>query len=300
MARHSVILALMVITALGSCPSQSSLAQNAEPHLASNEAHPTPLDRDWVALDQALAGGRLVEAKELLARLEVEGAARDPRLALLRAEWLIAVGRAADALPVLAVIDSDEPTRCRIVAAKSMALLATAAWDDADQLFAREEASCSDEPVYWRGRGRLHLARTRPAEAVAALRRATALDPSNDEVEGELAVALLALGEAGDAVRLLAALAPRNPARADIRINLDYGYGMLGQRPSRAVGDDDMFWSRRLQYAGLGASRADRRRLAEAMLGQAILVRPRHDAELWRQYEELGGMDAKGPTLVSN
>jgi hypothetical protein len=113
-------------------------------------------------------------------------------------------------------------------------------------------------------------------------------------------VALLALGDAGDAVQLLADIARRDPARADIRINLDYAHGMLGQRPSRAASDDDMFWSRRLQYAGLGARRADRARLAEAMLGQAILVRPRHDAELWRQYEEISGMDAKGPTLVRN
>ncbi|GGJ41609.1 hypothetical protein GCM10011393_09660 [Sphingopyxis bauzanensis] len=113
-------------------------------------------------------------------------------------------------------------------------------------------------------------------------------------------MALLALGDAGDAVQLLAALTRRDPARADIRINLDYAHGMLGQRPSRAVGDDDMFWSRRLQYAGLGARRADRVRLAEAMLGQAILVRPRHDAELWRQYDEINGINAKRSTLVSN
>lgn len=300
MARHGVILALIVLAAVGSCASQSSLAQNAEPSLTARVAPPVPLAGDLVALDQALAGGRLVEAKDLLDRLEAEGTDRDPRLLLLRAEWLIAVGRAADALPLLATIDIEAPTRCRVVAATTMALLDTAALDDADVLLAREETSCSAEPVYWRGLGRLHLARTRPAEAVTALRRAAALEPANDEVQSELAVALLALGEASDAVRLLAALSLRDPARADIRINLDYAYGMLGQRPSRAAGDDDMFWSRRLQYAGLGARRADRGRLAESMLGQAILVRPRHDAELWRQYDAVRVIDAKGPTLVSN
>lgn len=300
MAVRGAIPALMLMAVVGVFAPQLAIAQNGEPSIEFAEAPPAPLADGLVALDQALAGGRLVEAKDLLDRLETEGTDRDPRLILLRAEWLIAVGRAADALPLLAVIDSEVPTRCRVVAATTMALLDTAALDDADLLLAREEQSCSGEPVYWRGFGRLHLARVRPAEAVAALRRAAALEPTNDEIQGELAVALLALGDAGDAVQLLAALARRDPARADIRINLDYAHGMLGQRPSRAPGDDDMFWSRRLQYAGLGARRADRARLAEAMLGQAILVRPRHDAELWRQYEEVSGMDAKGPTLVSN
>ena len=300
MATRGAIPALMFMATVGAFVPQSSIAQHAEPSLAVPEAPPAPIADSLVAIDQALAGGRLVEAKDLLDRLEAEGNDRDPRLTLLRAEWLIAVGRAADALPLLAVIDSDLPTRCRVVAATTMALLDTAALDDADLLLASEEQPCSGEPVYWRGLGRLHLARVRPAEAVAALRRAAALEPTNDEIQGELAVALLALGDAGDAVQLLAALARRDPARADIRINLDYAHGMLGQRPSRAASDDDMFWSRRLQYAGLGARRADRARLAEAMLGQAILVRPRHDAELWRQYEEVSVTGAKGPTLVSN
>lgn len=300
MATRGAIPALMLMAAVGPFVPQSSVAQNAEPPLAVPEAPHAPIADSLVAIDQALAGGRLVEAKDLLDRLEAEDTDRDPRLTLLRAEWFIAVDRAADALPLLAVIEGEVPTRCRVVAAKTMALLATAAWDDADLLLAREEAACSGEPVYWRGLGRLHLAHTRPAEAVAALRRAATLEATNDEVQGELAVALLALGDAGDAVQLLADIARRDPTRADIRVNLDYAHGMLGQRPSRAAGDDDMFWSRRLQYAGLGARRADRARLAEAMLGQAILVRPRHDAELWRQYDEVSGMGAKGPTLVSN
>lgn len=254
---------------------------------------------DLVALDNAMAGARLVEAGELLYRLERDAdAGHSTELDLLRAEWLIAVGRAAEALPRLSVREVPGPLRCRIVSARTMALLATVALDDADRLVAAEEVSCRGEPVYWRGVGRLHLARARAGDAVAALRRAARLQPASNDVQGELAVALIEAGQAGEGAAILSALLQRDPTRADVRINLDFALGMLGQKPARAVGDDDLFWSRRLQFAGLGARDAGRSRLAEAMLGQAILARPRHDAELWQQYDQVSGDEERDLTLA--
>ncbi len=274
-------------------------AQEARAAAAPVEATPALPIESLAAVDSAMAGARLVEASELLDRLETQIAGQHhPELALLRAEWLIAVGRAGEALPRLAAIAADHQLRCRALSANMLALLATAALGDAERLGPAEDVLCSSEPVYWRGLARLQLARGRPAEAVVALRRAAALEPTSIDAQGELAVALVEAGEGAAAAQLLAALVRRDPGRPDLRLNLDFARGMLGERPARAAGDDDMFWSRRLQFAGLGARQAGRTRLAEAMLGQALLVRPRHDAELWRQYGEMSSSDRKGPSFA--
>ena len=242
------------------------------------------------AIDQALAGHRFVEAKDLLDKLEAgQDSVEDGNVKLLRAEWLIAVGRAAEARPLLNSIDHGFGQRCRVFSAELIASLQMADLDRADRLVADSEHACRYDPVYWRSLARLHLLRERPAAAIEAFRIALSLAPANDAILGELGVAQIAADQPGEAVRTLADLVKRNPDRADVQINLDYARGMSGQRPARAATDDDMFWSRRLQYAGLGARQGGHRSLAEALLGQALIERPKHDAELWRQYADVSG-----------
>lgn len=301
MGRNGICLAWATVLVTGLAHQNPAFAFEVAPSVQSPTQASTSSGDLLGAADRALAGSRLVEAKDLLDQLESEsGARRDARLNLLRAEWLIAVGRAGEALPLLAAIEGDERQQCRVISAKAMAFLSTAALDDADRLVADVDTLCGDEPVYWRSLARLHLIRERPLEAVAALRRAIELQPGNDEIRGEMAVALISAGDAADAVRFLSDFVTREPERRDFRINLDYARGMLGQRPQRAPADDDMFWSGRLQYAGLGARRANLQQLAEALLGQAMIERPRYDKDLWRQYADVTGNTEKGPTLVSN
>jgi predicted Zn-dependent protease len=307
MGRRLAFLALAAIIGLGSSFSDRVFAvetePTADPSLLQSPVAQSPVTRADLlrAADQALAGGRLVEAKELLDRLETEAAGPDgDSVKLLRAEWLIAVGRAVEAQPLLSAIEGSEPQQCRILSAEIIASLQLAELDHADRLVADHGPPCTEEPVFWRSLGRLHLVRERSAAAVTAFRNALALEPANDALRGDLGVALIAADEPVDAVHILADLLARNPDQPDVRINLDYANGMLGQRPARAALDNDMFWSRRLQYAGLGARRADRNVLAEALLGQALIERPRHDEELWRQYADISGNMAKGPGFVSN
>ena len=307
MDRSLVFFALAAMIGAGSGFSDRALAFEAEPTadpasvqapVAQSPATRADLLR---AADQALAGRRLVEANELLDRLETEAAGSDgDNVKLLRAEWLIAVGRAAEASPLLSAIKGDHPQACRILSAEIIASLELAELDHADRLVADHGQPCAEEPVFWRSVGRLHLVRERSAAAVTAFRSALALEPANDALRGDLGVALIAADEPLDAARTLSDLLARNPDQPDVRINLDYANGMLGQRPARAASENDMFWSRRLQYAGLGARRSDRNVLAEALLGQALIERPRHDEELWRQYADISGNTVKGPGLVSN
>lgn len=242
------------------------------------------------AADQALAGQRLVEAKGLLDRLESEPAwIEDARVKLLHAEWLIASDRPAEAWSRLEAIDEGSVPRCRVVSAKAIALLQLNELDRAEQLFADRQTACRDFPIFWRSLGRSHFVRGRFDAAVDALNIAAVLDPADDALQGDLAVVLIAAGKAADAVPLLTRLLTRQPDAAPLRLNLDHAHGMLGRRPSRGALDDDMFWSRRLQSAGLGAKRANRLALAEALLGLALIVRPRHDEQLWAQYAAMAG-----------
>lgn len=236
------------------------------------------------AADDALAGQRYVEAETLLNRLVKQSDRESGEIDLMRAEWLIAIGRPAEAVPLLATINPDGRLQCRKLSAEMTALVQMSRFDGADLLAASTEKVCSEDPVFWRSAGRLHLARDRAPAAVVAFGKSLSLDPANVGLRGDLGVALIAAGDARDAANVLSGFLLLDPEQTEARINLDYANGMLGRQPSRRPSDSDLVWSRRLQYAGLGAQRASHSLLAEALLGQALIARPRHDEQLWRQY----------------
>lgn len=239
------------------------------------------------AADLALQGNRLVEAQTLLDRLAANPGDDRDLVDLMHAELLVATGRGAEALAILDTLDDRSGDGCRIRAAKGMASMQSGDLPGADAVLLGGAADCERDPVMLRARGRLHLARERPAAAADAFARALELRPDDDAIRNDLAVALIASGDAARAIPVLTALTRREPQATEARINLDYANGMLGQMPARRDADDDLSWSRRLQYAGYGAWAAGRKALAEALLGQALVERPRHDAQLWRQYSEV-------------
>ena len=280
-----------VAMALVLCGVSATRLTAAEP--APSPASETDLAKAALlrAVDDALAGQRYVEAEALLDRLAHQSLDHDGEVDLMRAEWLIAVGRPAEAVPLLASVNPGERWQCRKLSAEITALVQISRFDGADQLATRAEKACGEDPVFWRSAGRLHLARDRAPAAVAAFRKSLSLDPANGGVQGDLGVALIAVGDALGATRALSALLLLDPGQTEARINLDYANGMLGRQPSRASSDSDTAWSRRLQYAGLGAQRASHVLLAEALLGQALIARPRHDEQLWQQYAAVSGRD---------
>lgn len=240
--------------------------------------------------DLALQGNRFIEAQALLDRLsEAPTAADQSQVDLLRAEWLVATGRAVEAAPLLAALAPAESDGCRAAAARGLVFMQADDWDAADALLLGRSGGCGEDPVFWRALGRLHLARERAGAAAEAFEKALALQPGNDAIRNDLAVALIAAGKPDEAAPMLADLAQREPGQAETLINLDYANGMMGRSPARRDTDDDVFWSRRLQYAGYGALSAGKAALGEALLGQALIERPRYDAQLWQQYSEVSG-----------
>lgn len=259
-------------------------------------APPAPTDpANLIAsADQALQGGRLIEAEALLDRMDT----LDPQLvpdqvgdlaALLRAELMLATGHPSDALKELQSRPVGNVSQCRAAAAEGLALISLDRFSEASATLKSEAHDCDSDPVYWRTLGRLKLVQGRPVEAVAALRSALDRAPANRSLRNDLGVALLAADLPGEAINLFTELVREDPEQAEALVNLDYARAMLGRTPVRRSADSDVFWSRRLQFAGAGARQAGRNGLAEALLSQAVIERPHFDAQLWRQYSDLTG-----------
>ena len=268
---------------------------NAAPPAPAEQAADKPLPTDvapeadpLLLADSALHGRRHFEAEAYLERL-----AADPRpeALLLRAELALLSGRPRETIALLDRLDADPSLLCRAGTAAAMALLQLG---EADQAKARSDAlgdSCSHDAFFWRAQGRIAHARGDVGAAVAAFREALALHPSDDGTENDLAVSLIAAGDAEQASRLLSALRQRAPEAADVSLNLDFANAMRGIEPERRQQDDDQMWSLRLQFAGQGARQASRQKLAESLFARALLNRPRYDQGLWQQYAEVVGRD---------
>lgn len=243
------------------------------------------------AADQALQGGRLVEAQALLDRLPREVPSPDGGglAMLLRAELLLVGGQAAEAKHLLEALPDALRESCRAAAARAMMHMQLGNLGGAGDLLVAHADDCRDDVFYWRAGGRMHLALGDTAAAVNELRRASDMAPGNDAIKNDLAVALIANGDPAEAAHILTALASRKSGAPGVAINLDYANGMLGRMPMRGGTDSDAQWSQRLQYAGAGARRSGRTALAEALLAEALIESPRHDQNLWRQYTEVAG-----------
>lgn len=257
-----------------------------DPKEGGVEAAPSALPvADFVqAADLALQGGRLVEARILIERLDDAGAGNDPTVALLRAELLLALGRPVEAKQILAMMAGSEPLECRVATAMALADIQTGALADAETRLDARTADCITDPVYWRAIGWVALGLGRRAAAAEAYRRALALRPENDAIRNDLAVALIANEQAEEAAGLLASLLDREPRRQDVALNLDYANAMIRRDPVRRPWESDAFWSRRLEMAAEGARRAGHSGFAEALLAKALIERPQHDERLWQQY----------------
>lgn len=239
------------------------------------------------ATDLALRGKRLTEAEALLSKLpdeQLSDVERDD-VRLLRGEFLIAVGRPGEAGTVLRTLSVEARSRCRVVIARATADAQSQDFVNAEMLLRSAVNDCSEDPAFWRTLGQASFAVNSSSNAVFAYRQALALEPENLDLQNDLAVALIANGNVGAAHGLLATVFLQVPHREDIAINLDYAAAMLGRMPQRRSGDNDAFWSRRLQFAGAGARDAGRAGLAEALYAQAVIENPRHDEQLWQQYK---------------
>lgn len=238
--------------------------------------------------DSALQGRRLFEAEAYRAQL-----AADPRpeALLLRAELALISGNPGEAIALIDRVGADSTFVCRAEAVATTALLQLGQPDLAKIRSDALGSSCWADAFYWRSKGRIAYARSDIDTSVAAFREALVLQPSDRGTENDLAVSLIAAGDAEQASRLLGALLHRSPDATDVSLNLDFANAMRGIEPERRPREDDDMWSLRLQFAGQGARQARRLDLAGALLARALINRPRYDHKLWQQYAEVTGRD---------
>ena len=281
-----MVALLSVVPASGAHASPPDVAEHVPDNLLpSGEMSGTdPL----LLADSALQGRRFFEAEAYRAQL-----AADPRpeALLLRAELALLSGSPGEAIALIDRVRANSTYVCRAEAVATTALLQLGQPDLAKMRSDAVDNSCRADAFYWRSKGRIAYARSDIGTSVAAFREALVLRPSDQGTENDLAVSLIAAGDAEQASRLLGGLLDRSPDATDISLNLDFANAMRGIEPERRPHEDDNMWSLRLQFAGQGARQAGRLDLAEALLARAMINRPRYDHKLWQQYAEVTGRD---------
>ena len=288
--RTTVLIGILAGTnaaALAVAPQDIATSANGDSYAVASppENPPAPTIED---VDKALQGDRLTEAGLLLDKLEEIGNSDvAPQVALLRSEYLLASGRAGEARARLTDISVPAALTCRLLLARALASLESSSEASGEDWSGAAENSCAASPLYWSLRARTELARGAFHLAVTSYEEALALAPDDDELAGDLAVALLAAGDARSAELRLDQLLKRHAQDKVVLLNLDFARAMLGRLPIRNDTEDLETWSRRLEAAAKGAQRSGRKTLAEALYSQALIARPKHDPRLWDEYAKV-------------
>jgi Flp pilus assembly protein TadD len=222
---------------------------------------------DPAAIEGAIAGGRLVQARAMIARV----APGDPALPLLAAELALAERNDSVALAGFQALSPAAPEDCRINA--GLGIAAARLGRDADALAPLEAATrlCPDRWHAWEALGVVHDRAGRFIDAERAYRTALATAGDRAGVLNNLGYSLILQRRSAEAVPLLREAARLAPDNERIANNLDIaraaaGDDLAGDLPGRGSSR----WADRLNNAGYAAYLAGNAARAARYLSQAI------------------------------
>ncbi len=168
----------------------------------------------------------ITSAWQRLARLYPDDAGI--RYALVLA--YIREGRSAKAYTLLARLNGAEAENANTWFLKGATLATLGRPVEAIRAYQQSLAgNPSDRHLVQDSLGRAYYALQRFPEAIAASREAVRLDPLNDELKFQLALALKDSGHAAEAVEIDQELLKRNPKDANVWRQLGFAYGMLAR-----------------------------------------------------------------------
>jgi tetratricopeptide (TPR) repeat protein len=223
---------------------------------------------------QAIAAGRLVEAKLIIARAISLGFRGDP-VERLTADLAFASGKYLQALVAyqhLARSPSKRPEDCEKGAVSALELGRIA---DAGPLVDCAVAPGSASWRAWNARGVLADLRQDWATADQSYARAHALDPDNARVINNQGWSKLLRGDWAGAVPLLEQAVALDSKSARIGDNLELAKAALAaDLPKRRAGESDRDWAARLNDAGVAAEMLGQKKRAVAAFTQALDASP--------------------------
>jgi Flp pilus assembly protein TadD len=210
--------------------------------LAAQDASVPAVDQQHYlqTADAALRDGRLTQADQMIAWLEANGnqVSRDD-VALLRAEYAIAMQDVKTAAVALASLSDGERNFCRVHTASGWVSGNRGQADEAIIALANASKNCPEDAGTWNLLGLAFVKKGEAAAAGEAFRQAMMLAPNEAEIINNHALSLLQKGEAELAYRQLQIAAANASDNKLIQGNLDFVGGMIGRSPERQAQDSD-------------------------------------------------------------
>lgn len=245
----------------------AGLASQSPPAL---QADPTILND----ASQAIARGRLIEAKLIIARAISMGFRGDP-VERLTADLAFASGKYLQALVAyqhLTASSSKQPADCEKGAISALQLGRTV---DAGPLV---ECAVAPEGASWRAwnaRGVLADFNHDWATSDESYARARTLDPDNARVINNQGWSLLLRGDWAGAIPFFEQASALDGKSARIANNLELARDALSaDLPKRRQGESDRDWAERLNDAGVAAEMLGQKKRAVAAFTQALDASP--------------------------
>lgn len=237
---------------------------------------------------RAIAGGRLEQAREMLAVAVAAGAKGEPVDRLL-ADLHLARGENDQALAYYRTLLAAHPDEMLLLERGGIAALKLGKVDEATVLLDRATRQAGAGWRAWNARGVAADRQGRWDEAAAAYGRAIALDPVHAEIYNNQGWSWMMQGRWAAALGAFTQAAGINPRLPRLANNLELAEAALGAGlPQRRAGESDEQFAARLNDAGVVAAAAGQPDRAQAAYSQAIEIRSRWYARAAENLAALG------------
>ncbi|PJG46964.1 hypothetical protein CAF53_01000 [Sphingobium sp. LB126] len=246
--------------------------------LAAAVAHPVggassaaaPLDYPFL-MDEAIDGGRIIQAEAMLAQWRAEAGATDrPRIDIATARLALEKRRDGEAAAQFTALINSGMADCRVDEGLGIAMVRLGQPQQALEPLRRAVAACADR---WRAWNALAVAYDHAeswALSSAAYERAFQLTNKPEKILNNYGLSLLKQRQADKASAIFDKAHELVPDDAGVTANRDAAYVLSGRDIRRSAGDSADTWARRLSHAGQVALQAGDRAKAQAYLSRAV------------------------------
>jgi Flp pilus assembly protein TadD len=224
---------------------------------------------------QAIAAGRLDQAKAMLSAAVAAGAKGEPVDRLL-ADLALARGENEQALGYYRALLAAHPDEVLLLQRGGIAALRLGRNEEATALLDRATRNPSAGWRAWNARGVAADRQGRWDEADAAYRRAGEIDPERAEIANNQGWSLMLRGRWDEALAAFEKAAAIDPKVPHLANNLELARAAAAaDLPQRLPGEHDSSFAARLNDAGVVAAAAGQSKRAEAAFAQAIELKSR-------------------------
>lgn len=222
-------------------------------------------------IDDAIDGGRTIQAETMLGQWRADAQEQDKRgIEIAVARMTLARGQNAEAEARFSALAQGGMSDCRVDEGLGIARMRMGRADQAADLLRRAVDQCAGRWRAWNALGVAYDARKSWAESAAAYERAFQLTDRPVQVLNNYGLSLMAQGQAEKAIAIFDNARTLAPDDARIIANSDAARVMAGRDIERRAGDDANSWAKRLGDAGQVALRMGDAVKARAYLSRAV------------------------------